>query len=253
MVYIVVQTKGGVGKSTIATNVMNILIGGNLEDIKIVEIDNHNNTSELYSNSVLKNNMKTIKVSSADDELDDIFFEALANKTNIIIDIGGGDDSDRLLTMLKNQPSNNIRYIVPFQMGGDDQGAYDTIMKIGDVSKCLVVLNGYMEKEKIKKDFLWFFGDQDVKGLQQKIKGIKYITIPFDPIFTKAKLIYKMTITDLAEKSKAFATPDEASDYFLKEAGADSEAYSKLYRMYKLSLLAAELVKKIAIEVKEIK
>lgn len=253
MIYVTTQVKGGCGKSTIANNVLPVLIGGNLEDIKIVEIDNHNNTAELYSNSVLKNNMKTIKVNSADDELDSIFFEALANKKDIIVDVGGGDDSERLIAMLKNQPSGNIKYIIPFQMGDDDGGVFDTLQKIGDIEKCLVVLNGYTDKDKIKEQFLYFFGDEDVVGLKDRINGIKYITIPFSTIFPKAKLNFKMTILDLATQSKAFSTPDEAFQHFLDESKGDPLIHKKMYRIYKNSLLARELIKDIGRELKEIK
>lgn len=253
MVYMVGQTKGGCGKSTVSNNILPILIGGNLEDTKIVEIDNHNNTCELYKNSILANNMKTIKVSSADDTLDEIFFDALANKSNIIIDAGGGDDTDTLLKLLKNQPKGNIKYIIPFSMGDDDFNVLKTLEKIDDLENCLVILNGYTDKEKIKEQFLYFFGDDDVLGLQQKVKKVKYTMIPFSTIFTKAKLNFGMTIWDLAEKSKCFNSPTEASEKFLEESGGDAATYKRLYRIYKNSLLAVQLIKEIEKNLKEIR
>ena len=47
MIYAVVSNKGGAGKSTIAFNVLTAV----LDNFVLVEIDDNNDTSQVYSNS----------------------------------------------------------------------------------------------------------------------------------------------------------------------------------------------------------
>src|SRR3989339_2231821 len=84
MIYVVVSNKGGVGKSLLSHNIFSLLVGDNFE---LIEIDNNNDTSKTFFNSeLLRDKTRTVRVKDADDVLDDVFFEAMANQKNVIVD-----------------------------------------------------------------------------------------------------------------------------------------------------------------------
>ncbi|MFA6191806.1 MAG: hypothetical protein WC665_05575 [Sulfurimonas sp.] len=245
MIYVVVSNKGGVGKSLLSHNIFSLLVGDNFE---LIEIDNNNDTSKTFFNSeLLRDKTRTVRVKDADDVLDDVFFEAMANQKNVIVDGGGGDDTNRLLEMLAEQPQENIKYIIPTVVGSDDINVLSTYERISNKKNVLFVLNGYHEKENIKDEFMYFFGDDDleVKGVVGKIKEkIKFIKIPFSNLYKVAQLSYNMTIYDLANLSKDL-DPAEAAKIFLAESGGDKLIYRGLYKRYKTSLRAQKLLKEI--------
>nr|WP_321268468.1 hypothetical protein [uncultured Sulfurimonas sp.] len=245
MIYVVVSNKGGVGKSLLANNIISLLVGDSFE---LVEIDNNNDTSVSYFNSkLLKNKARTVRVKDADDVLDDVFFEALSNQKNIIVDGGGGDDTNILLELLAEQSQDNIRYIIPTTVGSDDFNVLATYNRIPKKENVLFVLNGYHDKDKLKDEFLYFFGDKDldVKGVVGQIKEkVNYITIPFSNLYMVARLNYHMTVFDLANLSKDLE-PEKASQLFLEESKGDKLEYRTLYKRYKTSLRAKKLLDEI--------
>ena len=86
MINVIVNGKGGVGKTTTANHVLPYLT----ESTEIIEIDN-NNFSSIYANSKAITG-KTIRTNKKDIEnaLAEADFDTLDH--NIIIDCGGGDD-----------------------------------------------------------------------------------------------------------------------------------------------------------------
>lgn len=245
MIYVVVSNKGGVGKSLLSNNIVSLLVGDNFE---LVEVDNNNDTAATFHNSeLLKNKARTVRVKDADDILDDVFFEALSNEKNIIVDGGGGDDTNKLLELLGEQSQDNIRYIIPTTVGSDDVNVLATYNRIPKKDNVLFVLNGYHDADRLKDEFLYFFGDKelDVKGVLGQIKEeVNYITIPFSNLYKVAQLNYNMTIFDLANLSKGLE-PEEASELFLKESEGDKMEYRTLYKRYKTSLRAKKLLAEI--------
>ena len=245
MVYVIINNKGGVGKSLLSHNVFSLLVGDNFE---VLEVDNNNDTAVTYSKSeLLKGKARTIRLKDADDVLDDVFFEAMANNKNIIVDGGAGDDTNRLLALLAEQAQKNIKYIIPTIVGSDDINVMKTYERIKHKDNVLFVLNGYHDEEKLKEEFLFFFGDSemDVKGVAGKIKGkLHYLTIPFSNLYKVAQLNYNMTIFDLANLSKDLE-PDEAAAEFLKESKGDQLVYRAFYKRYKTSLRAKKLIDEI--------
>jgi len=245
MIYVVVSNKGGVAKSLLSHHVISLLVGDSFE---ILEVDNNNDTAASFSKSdLLKGKARTIRVNKADDALDDVFFEALSSNKNIIIDGGGGDDSNHLLTLIAEQPQENIRYIIPTVVGADEKNVLDTYSRIPNKDNVLFILSGYHDKDNLKEEFLYFLGDEtvDVESVSKKIgKKINYVPIPFSTLFNVAQRNYNMTIFDLAALSKGL-NPEEASQVFLEESKGDKLEYRKLYKRYKTSLRANKLVVEI--------
>ncbi|MDO8454197.1 MAG: hypothetical protein Q7S59_06455, partial [Sulfurimonas sp.] len=196
---------------------------------------------------LLKNKARTIRVKEADNVLDEVFFQAMANERDIIVDSGGGDDANRLLELLSVQPQDNIKYIIPTTVGADDTNVMKTYKLIPNKNNILFVLNGYHDLENLKEEFLFFFGDadDDIEGVVGKIKGkLHYLLIPFSNLYKVAQLKYNMTVLDLANLSKNL-TPEEASKVFITESAGDPLAYRALYKRYKQSVRAQKLIDEI--------
>jgi cellulose biosynthesis protein BcsQ len=94
-IYIIPQTKGGVGKTTISGIVATLLYLQNQnQKINLFEIDD-NNVSRVNSNYI---NHQSLKLKNSEVIIDDIQFTSLAD-SNIsnIIDAGGGNDTKIVL------------------------------------------------------------------------------------------------------------------------------------------------------------
>jgi len=242
MIYVVTNNKGGVGKSLLSHQILPLLVSDNFE---VLEIDNNNNTAATFSDSkLLKDKTRRIKVKHADDELDDVFFEAMSNEKDIIVDGGGGDDSNVILKLLSEQPQENIKYVIPFMVGSDTANAEDTYNRIPNKDNVLFILNSYHDIENLTEEFLFFMGDKasDNPSLAKVLKeDLNYMLIPFSSIFKQAQNNHNMTIKDLADLSEGLK-PEEASQLFLEKSGGDKLEYRRLYKRYKLSLRAKAVV-----------
>lgn len=243
MVYVVAATKGGVGKSLVSFNVLPLFTK---DDFLIYEIDNNNDTLATYENSkVLKDKVKNLKVNDAEDELDLIFYDALANEKDIILDLGGGDDSKKVLEFIKMQPKDNIVYIVPTLAASDIKNLKDTYEMIDDKSKALIVLNGYYDRDDLKKEFLFYFGSEaaGVESFKNQYKTNE-VSIPFDHLFNIAKT-FKLTLLDLANFADMFSSNEDARDQLLEAADGDDVAYAQTYKKYRNALKAKKLINTI--------
>ena len=102
--FVIVNTKGGVGKSTIGLHVLPVLFES--ENINYFQIDNNNkiivNTDSL--------NIKEFKLNSLSEALAEIEFSD--NDINII-DAGGGDDTKIILKELADSILENLIFIIP--------------------------------------------------------------------------------------------------------------------------------------------
>jgi len=245
MVTIIVNTKGGTGKSLISFQVLSLV----LKDFKIYELDDHNNTAASFINSdILKDKTQNSTIDKAEDLLDDIFFEAQTKPDlNIIIDVGGGSDTQKLLEYIKQQPlQNSIKYLIPITAADSAENMIETYNMIPKSENIHFILNSYMTND-LKSEFLFFFGDKKlgINSLESELnKKLKYFKIPFSNFFIISKTKYKMTITDLASKSKDLST-EEASKSILEAAAGDSEKYKMMYNQYRVSLKTADLCKTI--------
>lgn len=240
MLYVVVNTKGGVGKSTLSNHVMPIILKSNFN---IVEVDNNNDsTTTFYNSDLLKDKISSIDLSQADNILDDILFDLLTQDIDYVLDAGGGDDSIKILELLKSQSQENIKYIVPITSTTKQKNILDTLKNI-DKDNTLFILNGV--HINVKEEFLYYFGSDsfDIESTVKNLNNPKYITISFSHLFAIAEN-YGMTVSDLAAFSQGLS-PEDSSAQFLKESDGDREVFKKLRSQYKTSLKAQELLKEI--------
>ncbi len=198
------NTKGGVGKSTLASMVAPVLC--NSKVINVYEIDNHNNIMFSKSTQV---NFKTLEVKYVNTVIDEIDFSSLTQAdisiTNIL-DIGGGDDTKRVLNSIKKSGFSKITYVIPANDDVDQVvNIFDTISAIKDTdkkAKIYLVLNRVisMDEESIKSQFINIFGSQKygIKShfddLRKEVDGIKFV--PDSALFGIVKNIYNRSLLD---------------------------------------------------------
>jgi len=199
---IVANTKGGAGKTT--TSTMLLPLFATEENINIYEIDNNNTTSLL--NSTL--NFKNIRVKDVDGAVDDVYFDSLEDDKNTlnIIDCGGGDDTKAVLEELKNTDMEGLTYVIPansdIEQFENVKNTIELIKETDKKPKIHLLLNQISSntEAEIKKEFLAFFGDEDIgiKGrigeIEADIKEIHFIRT--SRLFTILKNIYKTSLRD---------------------------------------------------------
>ena len=113
MFYTVLSTKGGVGKTTIAQQLIAPYIHNkNHYKAEIIELDNNNNSNVL--NEAQTQETKSLKLCKTENILLEKFMEVIAENKDVCIDVGGGDDTKTVLKALKElRLENEITFIIP--------------------------------------------------------------------------------------------------------------------------------------------
>ena len=149
-IHVIVQTKGGVGKTTVSGIVATLLYLQNQDKkINLFEIDDNNN-SKVNSNYI---NHQSLKLKDSEVVIDDIQFASLSD-TNVvnIIDCGGGNDTKIVLQKLKEIDLSGLNYYVPLNDDMEQvQNVKDTIALIRDFDKSAninLILNRCFSLEK---------------------------------------------------------------------------------------------------------
>ncbi len=203
------NTKGGVGKSTLAAMVAPVLCDSKV--INVYEIDNHNNVMFSKAKRV---NFKTLEVKYINSAIDEIDFSKLTQAdTSItnILDIGGGDDTEMVLSAMKRSGLLGLTYVIPINHDVDQiTNIFDTISIIKDSdkkAKIYLVLNRVtsMDEESIKRQFINIFGSKkyDIQScfddLRKEVDDIKFV--PESNLFGIVKNKYKISLLDSFDKS----------------------------------------------------
>jgi len=209
-VLVVVNTKGGVGKSTIASQVLPVLFRDFDKKIKIYEIDDNNRT--YYQNSRLE--FKTLKVEKTEEAIDEVQFALDLDEDVInIVDAGGGNDTKAVLTSVRKAKLKNLVYFVPinddFEQFGNVKNTIEFIRNFDSSSKIFLIFNrvSSLEMNDIEKQFIAFFGS-DEYGIKGKVDEImqdieeKFLFIQNTQILSILKNVYNTTLYDFYIKNK---------------------------------------------------
>lgn len=245
-IYIIANSKGGVGKTNTAVTIACLLHSAGRK-FKLIELDN-NNSSLLFKNSKVmsQDSIKSLKIDKKDEAVADMLFDLMDDPDiNYIVDIGGGDDTSAIVQKLKqvNRPKT---WIIPTtKIKKYLANAVATHDEINDPDNTVFCLNMYSDFAKIQKEFIYFFGDGKI--------GIK----SYSPIFAKARTIGipfthhfeiaaddEQTIYDLAAISRE-TTQEQAETEFYAAAKGDREKFHKMMMMYWRSQEAAQVFSEI--------
>ena len=209
MIYVTANTKGGVGKTTISTQVLP-LKKEKIEDINIYEIDN-NNVSKLQNSNL---NFKNFNIKNTEDALNEVIFNTLLdNKKLNIIDSGGGDDTKNVIKKLKElqiDKQETINFVIPCSKDiAANKNLRDTIELIKnnlENKKIILALNNVYNLQYYKQEFINIFGQEEynIKGIFEEIKKDidNIILIPYNNYFNIVKNVYLTTLKDLEQETE---------------------------------------------------
>jgi hypothetical protein len=204
---VISQTKGGVGKSTVAMQVLApYLYRRHKKPINYIEIDDENKDSNTFDRTriVNKSILSTIKLS----ELDELVL--MDSEHEVIVDVGGNKITREVLKELKKVGTfDNIKWVIPIGDGElDAKNALKTFELISAVDEkaeenTIFVLSRAvsLDQEYLEEQFINFFGHQyldSTNAIINKIKNAQYIAVQNDKIITTARYIGS-TIWEMAE------------------------------------------------------
>lgn len=186
-VYVVVSTKGGEGKTFLSLQILPILFLD--KNINIFEVDNNNNSQKMIENSQ-KISFKSFKIDDGLDAIDEIEFNNMLSQDDSIniIDAGGGDDTVKLLQILKEKELFGLTYVVPLSNSisnvDNSLQTIDAILDFDKDAKINLVLNKCLsfDFDDIKYKFKSFFGNEDFglpsryEEFEDKIQNLNYVT-----------------------------------------------------------------------------
>ena len=251
-VHVIVQTKGGVGKTTVSGIVATLLyLQNENQKINLFEIDDNNN-SKINSNYI---NYQSLKLKDSEIVIDDIQFSSLSdsNVTNIA-DVGGGNDTKIVLKKLKEIDLSGLNYYVPVTDNLDEvKNVQDTITLIRDFDKSAninLILNRCfsLEKDEIQKQFINIFGSDDL-DIPNQLDNLKVDNIFFfsnSNIFSILKIFYKVSLLDSYLSSvDLIQNIDTYRQEWIKEGQDVFKANNKRYRFAKMVVELIEQLKPI--------
>ena len=224
---IIPQTKGGVGKSTVAMQVIApYLYKKHGKKVTYIEIDDENNDSKSFTTTQIVNKrmLRTNKVS----DLDELIL--MDDEHEIIVDVGGNKTSSLVLDEIKKVGSfGNLKWIIPLGDGElDGKNAIATMKKIRKIEESpdkniLFALNraASMEKDYIQEQFINFFGHKYLDSntvMSKYIDEPNYFAVKNDKIVTMSRYLGS-TVWEMAHNSTDFGAKAVAA----KEQG-DVEA-----------------------------
>ena len=131
---IIPQTKGGVGKSTVAMQVIApYLYKKHGKKITYIEIDDENNDSRSFTRTEIVN--KKMLGTNRLNELDELIL--MDDNHEVIVDVGGNKTSSLVLDEIKKVGSfGNVKWIIPLGDGElDGKNAIATMKKIKKIEK----------------------------------------------------------------------------------------------------------------------
>jgi len=209
---IIPQTKGGVGKSTIAMQVIApYLFKKHGKKVTYIEIDDENNDSKSFTKTQIvdKKMLGTNKLG----ELDELIL--MDDKHEIIVDVGGNKTSTLVLEEIKKVGSfGNIKWIIPLGDGElDGKNAITTMKKIKKIEQniennILFALSRAisMDNEYYEEQFINFFGHKYLHSnhvIRNFVENPKFFPVKNDKVITMSRYLGS-TVWEMAYDSTDF-------------------------------------------------
>ncbi|RXJ57529.1 division plane positioning ATPase MipZ [Candidatus Marinarcus aquaticus] len=213
---IIPQTKGGVGKSTVAMQIIApFLYKMHGKKVTYIEIDDENNDSKSFTRTdiVNKRMLGTNKLT----ELDELIL--MDDNHEIIVDVGGNKTSTLVLDEIKKIGTyGNVKWIIPLGDGElDGKNAIATMKKIRKIEQhpeknMFFALNRAisMEADYIEEQFINFFGHKYLNSdsvICDFVENPKFFPVKNDKVITISRYlgstVWEMAFnnTDFAEKA----------------------------------------------------
>ncbi|MBU3015412.1 hypothetical protein KO488_11630 [Poseidonibacter lekithochrous] len=241
---IIPQTKGGVGKSTVAMQVIApYLYKKHGKKITYIEIDDENNDSKSFTRTEIVN--KRMLGTNKLTQLDELIL--MDDNHEVIIDVGGNKTSSLVLDEIKKVGTfNNIKWIIPLGDGElDGKNAIATMKKIKKIEEnpsenIMFALNRAisMKPDYIEEQFINFFGHKYIDSnsvICDFVKDPRYFPVKNDKVITMSRYlgstVWEMAYnnTDFAQKAiraKELGDIESARKYlFFRRIQTDAKDY----------------------------
>jgi len=213
MKFIVLNTKGGVGKSTLSMQILAPYLyvkSGQNDRVNLIEFDDENSDSKSFDNSNIVI-AKRYKISGND--LDSTLTDISLDNDNLIVDVGGNKTTTYMLDSLKNTNLIDVFDCVFIPLGDGEQDAINAINvynKIRDLSndiKVIFALSRVNKSYDTEIQFLDFLGDKkgridDRVGYIEDIKEDDRNIIKIDDSESiKISRAFGLTVFELANQN----------------------------------------------------
>lgn len=192
---IVLGSKGGIGKSTIAQNVIAPLVFSKTnEKVLVLEVDDNNVSDSLDSDII---NFESFKVGEGVDKTMRELFEVYNGK-RVVVDVGGGNDTTEFFKSIRGlELDDKCTFYIPLLKNKSGmKNLLDTISMIREYSKSeiRIILNQAKStnEKDLQKEFTYFYGDESLN-----IKSVFDMIDENDNI--KISSIQETQVFDLAE------------------------------------------------------
>ena len=242
---IIPQTKGGVGKSTVAMQVIApYLFKKHNKKITYIEIDDENNDSRSFNRTEIVNKkmLNTNKLK----ELDELIL--MDDNHEIIVDVGGNKTSSLVLEEIaKVGTFGNVKWIIPMGDGElDGKNAIATMKKLKRIESnsqenILFALNRAVSTdiEYLEEQFINFFGHKYLGSnstITDFVKDPKFFAVKNDKVITISRYLGS-TVWEMAYNNTDFGKKAVEA----KEAG-DIESARKYLFFRRIQTEAKEYV-----------
>ncbi|WP_121628685.1 hypothetical protein [Poseidonibacter antarcticus] len=210
---IIPQTKGGVGKSTVAMQVIApYLYKKHGKRITYIEIDDENNDSQSFTRTEIVN--KRMLGTNKLTQLDELIL--MDDNHEVIVDVGGNKTSSLVLDEIKKVGTfGNVKWIIPLGDGElDGKNAIATMKKIKRIDEnasnnVIFALSRAisMEDDYIEEQFINFFGHKYIDSnsvICDFVKNPKYFPVKNDKVITMSRYLGS-TVWEMAYNNTDFA------------------------------------------------
>lgn len=176
-IILTIQTKGGVGKSTIAQQVLSTYFLANRESVSLVEIDDENLDSAYLKDSRIKTEQLTLGSSASAERVIEALTERVSE--NLVIDVGGNRTATNFIDAAGRAGFFSFVDLVVIPISGpgqDEINALKTIDLINEVSpetKIVIAVTRQMVRsdDEFNDVFRRYF---NVDALEKAADGICY-------------------------------------------------------------------------------
>ncbi len=216
MINIIIQPKGGVGKSTFANQIISAYYFDKTgKKIKLIEIDDENSDNlslsktEIMDCSIIKT--QDIK------KIDEIFF----SDEDIIIDIGGNKTATIFLNEFKKvNEFDDVIFWIPLGAGEQDNinalETYNHIKSMNSEANIAFVLSRATSTD-LEWEFLNFFGNEFLNtdfAIKKQIPNADFVMIKASSIINNAryfgKTVYDLSLNQIDFRQKAKEEEDKS-------------------------------------------
>ncbi len=251
-IFCVINSKGGVGKTTVAMQVIAPALYLNHPDKKITvwEIDNNNKSNKHISSKYLK--YESIKLDKSEMAINDIEFSNLTDHNTLhVIDSGGSDDAKFILKYLKQVELTGLQYIIPTN---EDMEQIDNITEIIKIirqqdkfAKIYLLLNRCisLKENEIIEQFINVFGSKKL-GIASPLEHLKIDEILFvenSSVYTLLKSHYKIAMLDFYFESLDLR--ENIQEYKVQWSQQGHEAFTSNTYKFVFSGLVLDLIDKL--------